>query len=83
MTSNIHFFKTHPEPFDKILQGAKSHEIRKDDRAGRPGVGDLLILREWCPDHREYTGRQVERRVTYVTEPGTWGLPTDVYVMSI
>ena len=35
------------------------------------------------PTCGEYTGREIQKRVTYVTEPGTWGLPENIYVMSI
>lgn len=32
----------------------------------------------------EYTGRELApRRVTYISEPGTWGLPADVFVMTL
>lgn len=31
-------------------------------------VADRLVLREYDPDRREYTGRQLERVVTYVTD---------------
>lgn len=46
-------------------------EYRKDD--GPPPLAAL----------GDYTGREVKKRVTYVSEPGTWGLPPDLYVMSI
>lgn len=104
MSVHIHYFKIHPEPFEAVLLGIKSHEVRKDDRGVRPRPGDLLVLREWQPDFYacydsrvkkiddgpvpsictgEYTGREVKKRVTYVSEPGTWGLPDGIYVMSI
>lgn len=31
----------------------------------------------------DYTGRSLERRVTHVSVPGTWGLPSDLYVMTL
>lgn len=87
MSVQIHYFKTHPEPFEQVLLGMKRHEIRRDDRTSRPRAGDMVVLREWRPtdgtDEGEYTGREVEKRVTYVTPPGAWGLPEDVYVMSV
>lgn len=86
MPVQIHYFKTHPEPFNASAVGIKTHDIRKDDRATRPRPGDLVVLQEWEPvlgtDGGDYTGRDLRRRVTYVSEPGTWGLPKDLYVMS-
>lgn len=85
MSVHIHHFKIHPEPFEQVVLGFKRHEIRRDDRSVRPRTGDLVVLREWRPigDDGDYTGREVKKRVTHVTDPGTWGLPSDLYVMSI
>lgn len=78
----IHYFKIHPEPFQEILDLKKFHEVRKDDRAQRPRAGDVVCLQEFSPLKNLATGREVIRFVTYVTEPGTWGLPEDIYVFS-
>ncbi len=98
MSVRIHYFKTWPEPFAAAAVEIKLHEIRKDDRPVRPRPGDLLVLQEWTPhdsdcpecmskspEHEpgDYTGRELRRRVTFVTIPGTWGIPNDIYVMSI
>ncbi len=87
MSVHFHHFKVHPENFEQIVLGLKHHEVRKDDRAIRPRAGDMIVLREWRPiegtDQGEYTGRELQKRVTNVTGPGTWGLPSDIYVMSI
>ena len=117
MPVQIHYFKCWPDPFAAMAIGAKTHEIRRDDRNVRPRVGDLVVLQEWQPqegtaraaiegslgkhtcnsdsdcarrNHQDvpqpegdYTGRDLRRRVTYVTDPGLWGLPTDTYVMSL
>lgn len=56
--------KTLPEFFQKILDGDKTFELRLADWECKPG--DTLILREWDPKKKEYTGRQVEKEVTYV-----------------
>ncbi len=56
--------KTVPEFFKKILKGDKTFELRLADWECKPG--DVLVLREWDPKRKEYTGRQVEKKVTYV-----------------
>lgn len=67
-----HELKTDPAVFAAVLAGAKTHEIRKNDRGF--AVGDDLLLRETTytgeqmgrgyPLH--YTGRELERSVSHV-----------------
>jgi hypothetical protein len=45
-------------------------------------VGDVLRLREYDPGTAEYTGRDLDVDVTHLTQPGWWGLPDNVCVMS-
>lgn len=52
------------EYFSEILKGRKNFELRLADFKCRPG--DILILREWNPKTKKYTGRKLERKVTYV-----------------
>lgn len=81
-----HYLKAHPEPFQRLWDRVKRHEIRKTDRDFQ--LGDELVLQEYdesssaIEGHR-YTGRQIRADVTYVSMPGTWGLPDGVCVMSI
>ena len=56
--------KIWPEFFGKILSGEKTFEIRLADF--ECGKGDRLVLREYDPKTKEYTGRKIERTVTYV-----------------
>lgn len=53
-----------PEFFDDILYRNKRFEIRKDE----DGIerGDILILSEWIPLERKYTGRKLGCDVIYV-----------------
>lgn len=93
MSVRIHYLKCHPRPFEALAVGVKTHEVRKADRDYR--VGDLLVLREWVPDIQEdktlssgdsrgeYTGREIQRRVTHITDRGTYGIPDDLLVMSV
>ena len=56
--------KIWPKFFDKLASGEKTFELRLADWECNPG--DILVLREWNPDTNEYTGRQLEKEVTYV-----------------
>jgi hypothetical protein len=58
--------KTWPEYFKKVLSGEKNFELRLADWECKPG--DTLVLREWDPKTKEYTGRQIEKEVTYVAK---------------
>ena len=76
-----HDLKTWPVAFDAVVAGIKRHEIRTNDRGFSPG--DTLLLQEWYPGARKYSGRERLVRVTYVSSGGTWGLPENLCVMSI
>jgi len=56
--------KVWPEQFQAILDGDKTFELRLDDFECKPG--DTLFLREWDPKEKKYTGREIEKKVTYV-----------------
>ncbi|RLG21244.1 RNA-binding protein [Candidatus Micrarchaeota archaeon] len=58
--------KIWPEYFQKIIDGVKTFELRLADFECRPG--DILVLREWDPRTKEYTGRVIEKKVTYVAK---------------
>lgn len=53
-----------PEYFDAILSGEKTFELRLADWECQPG--DILVLREWDTEKNDYTGRVIEKNVTYV-----------------
>lgn len=71
-TGRAHELKTDPEVFDAVSSGAKTHEIRFNDRDFR--VGDRLVLlrtestgeamRAGAP--LVYTGQRIERVVSHV-----------------
>ncbi len=50
-----HALKTDPDVYDAVASGAKTHEIRRNDRDFR--VGDTLLLRK-----TRYTGQQMHMR---------------------
>ena len=59
-----HTKKVWPEYFQKILDGKKTYELRLAD--WECNEGDILVLQEWDPETKEYTGREIEKEVTYV-----------------
>ena len=56
--------KTWPELFQKVLDGEKTFELRLADFECKNG--DILVLKEWDPTIKKYTGRQVEKKVALV-----------------
>jgi Domain of unknown function (DUF3850) len=76
----IHKLKTWPEELLAVLDGRKTFEVRQTDRDF--SVGDILCLQEWNPHTKEYTGRCINRRVTYILR-GEFGLPTDLCIMAL
>lgn len=59
--------KVWPEYFQQILDGKKTFEVRLNDF--EINEGDTLILKEWDPATKDYTGRELSRVVGYV---GKW-----------
>lgn len=47
------------------MNGEKTHDLRVLDRDY--DVGDTLLLREFEPEGKTYTGRTCEVKVTYIT----------------
>jgi ribosomal protein S17 len=52
------------EFFDDVLTGKKKFEVRLADFECRPG--DVLVLREWNQREKQYTGRVLEKKITFV-----------------
>ena len=59
-----HELKTWPEFFASLLSGEKTFELRKNDRDFR--IGDQLHLREWSPETKTYSGREIIKGVRYM-----------------
>jgi len=53
-----------PKYFELISSGKKRFELRLADFDIQEG--DTLILEEWDPENKEYTGRIIEKRVDYI-----------------
>ena len=59
--------KIRPEYFEQIRLGKKTFELRLNDFEIEEG--DTLVLKEWDPEKKAYTGRELEKKVGYV---GRW-----------
>ena len=76
-----HELKTWVEFFEDILKGNKKFEIRKADRDFQ--VGDILVLKEFDNNTLEYSGREINKIVTWIMKGGKFGLEDGYVVMSI
>jgi hypothetical protein len=59
--------KVNKEYFVEILAGSKTFELRLNDFDVEEG--DILLLKEWDPETKTHTGRELSRTVGYV---GKW-----------
>jgi ASC-1-like (ASCH) protein len=57
--------KITPEYFDLVQSGRKRYEFRVADFA--IAEGDTLVLEEWDPKNKKYTGRTLEKKVGYTS----------------
>ncbi len=58
--------KVWPEYFQAIKDGEKNYELRLADWVCKEG--DTLVLREWDFKTKQYTGRELEKEVSYVAK---------------
>lgn len=57
--------KTWPRYFNLVKSNRKSFDFRLANFACQ--AGDILVLQEWDPETKQYTGREIEKEVTFVT----------------
>lgn len=76
-----HYLKTWPEYYTAIVLGVKKFEVRKNDRDF--AVGDTLVLQEYKPESREFTGREVSKTVGYILHGPAFGIEDGFCVMSL
>lgn len=58
--------KIWPEFFDLVSSGKKKFELRLNDF--QCSEGDILVLEEWNPKTKSYTGRKTEKKVSSVSK---------------
>lgn len=61
----VHDLKSWPKFFGPIASGARTHELRRNDR--NFAIGDRLRLREYEPELHTYSGRELLVEVTSMT----------------
>lgn len=76
----LHELKTSRQPFQAMVDGRKTHELRQDDRGY--AVGDLLILREYDPD-QGYFDRCLLVLVMYITRDCPGLLPGHIVMSTL
>jgi len=58
--------KIWPKYFNLVSPGKKKFELRLADFEVKEG--DTLLLEEWDPKIKQYSGRKIEKRVSYVLQ---------------
>ena len=56
--------KIWPKYFELVKLGKKNFELRLADFEIKEG--DILILQEWNPESKKYTGREIKKEVEYI-----------------
>lgn len=64
-----------------VKSGAKPFEVRRNDRDYQ--VGDTVVLHEWNPGSERYTGRKLDRRITYILAGGQFGVEQGYVVLGL
>jgi len=67
-----HELQLWPQCFAAVSAGTKPFDVRENDPDFQ--VGDALLLREYDPDLREYSGRTLLRYVSHVLCGGEFGV---------
>lgn len=58
--------KTWPDIFQRVLEGKKNVEVRLADFEIKEG--DVLILEEYDPKTKKYTGRSLKKKVKHLNK---------------
>ncbi|QIL75110.1 DUF3850 domain-containing protein [Hymenobacter sp. HDW8] len=70
--TRTHELKIWPACFEATLSGAKTFDVRENDRNYQ--VGDAVQLCEYEPESETYSGRSTARWISYVLQGGAFGL---------
>lgn len=61
-----HEIKITPDNFKAVICGNKKAELRYDDRDYK--VCDIVLMREWMPKKKKYTGKGTHVRITHMIQ---------------
>lgn len=75
-----HHLKSWPDQFASVLNGSKVHEVRVFDRDFK--LRDSVVLHEYRPVTKVFTGRWYEVTIADITWPGSFSLPANIGVFS-
>ena len=75
----IHELKCWETPFEASIERLKTAEFRLNDRGFQ--VNDLIILQEYCPHTKKYTGREITAEITHIQEG--FGIPKGYVMLSL
>jgi hypothetical protein len=78
-----HKLKVWPEQFRKLVSGAKKAEFRKNDREEGYRYDDMLILMEYDPERKAYTGECFKAMVSHIVFGPDFGIPEGYCMMSL
>ena len=67
--------KTWKELFEKVLSGEKTFDLRLNDFEAKEG--DILVMKEWDEQTQKYTGRVIEKEITFVLKTKDLNFWTD------
>ena len=76
----VHELKTWQPYYRDVKNKLKKFELRYNDRNFK--VGDLLCLKEYNPDTKEYTGEECFALITYILT-GFTGIEPGYVILSI
>ena len=75
----IHELKTIPKYFKEVYNQNKRFEFRLNDRNFK--INDILVLKEFNPKTKVYSGSEVIVKVTYIMSGKTEFIDLDNYVI--
>lgn len=78
---SIHFLKCWPEQFDAIVEGAKTFDVRINDRPF--ALGDVVVMLGYYPNEKYYSNRSVPKIITYILDGGQFGVKEGYCVLGL